>query len=279
MRDFNGKDGAVTMEIGASSACFYPLETEKSFLQIAELGFKYSEIFFNCRSELAPSFVRELKEIKDAYGMNVVSLHPYRSFAEGYNFFSSYERRFFDGIEDYKRYFDAAAILGAKYIVMHGAKGKLDISLEEYAERFGKLNDVAKTFGCTVAHENVVDFVGATPEFMGFMRDYLGDSFKMVLDVKQARRAKQNPFDFINLMKKSIVHVHLSDFDLGHDCMPPDEKGFFGFRELFTELHKIGYNGRYMIELYSNNFADKNEIIKSAKYLEEILNSVRQSGR
>lgn len=265
------------MKIGASSACFYPLETEKAFLHIAELGFKYSEIFFNCRSELKPAFVRELKEIKDAYGMNVVSLHPYRSFAEGYNFFSSYERRFQDGIEDYKRYFNAAATLGAKYIVMHGAKNRIDIPPEEYAERFGRLNEIAKQFDCIVAHENVVDYVGAFPDFMFFMKEYLGDEFKMVLDVKQARRANVNPFEFIETMKSNIVHVHLSDCDeKGHDCLPPDENGAFQFRKLFTELHKVGYSGRYMIELYSNNFHDKNEIIKSAKYLENILNEVRQ---
>ncbi len=265
------------MEIGASSACFYPLETEKSFLHIAELGFKYSEIFFNCRSELKPSFVRELKTIKDAYGMNVVSLHPYRSFSEGYDFFSSYSRRYRDGIDGYKRYFQAAETLGAKYIVMHGAKGRLDISIEEYAERFGKLNEVAKKFGCTVAHENVVHFAGQSPEFMAFMKNYLGDEFKMVLDVKQARRADVDPFEFISVMKNNIVHVHLSDCDdNGHDCLPPDEKGAFEFQRLFNQLHKVGYNGRYIIELYSNNFSDEKEIIRSAKYLEGILNQVRE---
>ena len=63
------------MEIGASSSCFYPLETEKAFLQIAKLGFKNSEIFFNSPSELEKPFLKELKNIKDDYGINVVSLH------------------------------------------------------------------------------------------------------------------------------------------------------------------------------------------------------------
>lgn len=264
------------MEIGASSACFYPVETEKAFLHIAELGFRHSEIFFNCRSELRPSFVRELKEIKDAYAMDVVSLHPYRSFAEGYNFFSSYKRRFEDGIEDYKRYFYAAAMLEAKYIVMHGSKKRIDITFDEYAERFGKLNEIARSFGCTVAHENVVHYVGASPEFMIFMKKQLGDDFKMVLDVKQARRAGFEPMEFIEPMKNNIVHVHLSDCDAKHDCIPPSEKGDFDFYKLFTELHKIGYSGRYIIELYSDNFLDRNQITGSAKYLEDILNKVRE---
>ena len=37
-----------------------------------------------------------------------------------------------------------------------------------------------------------------------------------------------------------------------------------------------GYNGKYMIELYSDNYSKENEILKSAKYLEGILNKVRQ---
>lgn len=264
------------MEIGASSACFYPMETEKAFLHIAELGFTHSEIFFNSRSELERSFVRELKAIRDAYGINVTSLHPYRSFAEGYNFFSSYERRFLDGVDTYKRYFDAAAALGAKYIVLHGSKDRIDITRELYAERFKRLNDVAKTFGCAVAHENVVNFIGETPEFMQTMKAYLGDEFKMVLDVKQARRAGVDAGEFVRTMGKSIVHVHLSDFNDGHDCVPPCEEGLFDFTTLFKELHKVGYNGKYIIELYSNNFSKENEILKSAKYLEGILNKVRQ---
>lgn len=264
------------MEIGASSACFYPMETEKSFLHIAELGFNHSEIFFNSRSELEKSFVKELKTIRDAYGINVTSLHPYRSFAEGYNFFSSYERRFNDGVDNYKRYFEAAATLGAKYIVLHGSKKRIDITLEQYADRFRRLNAVAKSFGCTVAHENVVDYIGATPAFMQTMKGYLGDDFRMVLDIKQARRANVDPYEFINLMGRNIVHVHLSDYSDSHDCLPPCEDGLFDFERLFRELHKAGYNGKYIVELYSNNYSKENEILKSAKYLEGILNKVRQ---
>ncbi len=262
------------MEIGASSACFYPLETEKSFLNIAELGIRHSEIFFNAPSELGISFLRELERIKNAYDIDVVSLHPYRSFAEGYDIFSSYKRRYEDSIEKHKRYFHAAATLGAKYIVLHGSKYKADITQEEYANRFGELGEIAKKFSCNVAHENVVDFVGQTPEFMAYMKSQLGDDFRMVLDVKQARRSGCDPLDYIKTVGDSIVHVHLSDYDTTRDCIPPSDEGFFDFKRLFTELHKIGYNGKYIIELYSNGFQQKEEIVKSARYLEDILQQV-----
>ena len=90
------------MDIGASSACLYPMVTEKAFLRIAELGITDSEIFINSRCELEPSFIKELQTIQNSYNINIISLHPHSSFAEGYNFFSGYERRFSDGVEEYK---------------------------------------------------------------------------------------------------------------------------------------------------------------------------------
>ena len=265
------------MEIGASSACFYPVETVKAFLNIAKLGFGHSEIFFNSPCELEKPFLKELKAISKAYSTSVTSLHPYTSAAEGYILFSGYERRFHDGIELYKSYFDAAATLGAEYIVLHGAKLLKEITAEEYAERFAILDETAKGFGCRVAHENVVNFVGQTPEFMKFMKKHIGDDFKMVLDIKQARRTGVDPIKFIEEMGSSIVHVHLSDYNKSCDCIPPSEKGLYDFKSLFTALDSIGYDGKCMIELYLSGFSSETEITESAKYLEDILNKIKHN--
>ncbi len=264
------------MEIGASSACFYPLETERSFLHVAELGIRHCEIFFNSPSELSKCFINELERIKKAYGIDVTSLHPYRSFSEGYDLFSAYKRRYTDAIEKYKRYFDAASILGANYIVLHGSGHGFDIPQEEYAERFLYLQSIARSFGCNIAHENVVHFVCEKTEFASYLASQIGDDFKMVLDVKQARRAGVDPLEFVDAVGKHIVHVHLSDYIGKNDCVPPCEEGSFDFYNLFKSLHKIGYNGKYIIELYSNGFAKRGEIVSSAKYLQQILDSVRQ---
>lgn len=262
------------MKIGASSACFYPLETEKSFQKICEMGFSLCEIFFNSPSELNSGFIKELARIKDCYGVTVTSLHPYRSFSEGYDFFSKYKRRFYDASEDYKRFFEAAALLGAKFTVMHGAKHRSEIPLEEYAERYGELDELAQRFGCRVAHENVVDFVSESPDFMKLMKNYLGDSFKAVLDVKQARRAGYTPTEFIDILGESIVHVHLSDYDSLHDCISPSEKGLFDFDSLFSALNSIGYKGDGIVELYSDSYKNSSEITDGAEYLRKIAEKV-----
>ena len=54
------------MRVGASTACFFPLETEKALANVLDLGFATAEIFFNTSSELEDSFVRNLKRDVDA---------------------------------------------------------------------------------------------------------------------------------------------------------------------------------------------------------------------
>lgn len=259
------------MEIGASSSCFYPMETEKAFLHVARHGFKNIEIFFNSPGETQEPFINELKAIKDAYGVNVTSIHPYESFGEGYNFFSHYYRRYVDACENYKRFFSAAAELGAPYVIMHGAKFGADICDEEYAERFTRLNEIAMSCGCFMAHENVFNFSGERPELMALLKQYGKENFKMVLDVKQARKSKVEPIEYIKVAGESIIHVHLSDKTESSDCAPPSRNGMFNFGELFTQLKGVGYKGKYIIELYSDGFDTIEDIIQSAHYLQGVL--------
>ena len=257
------------MKIGMSSACFYPLETEKSLELIGRAGAKTAELFFNAPSELKKPFLNELVSIKDNYSMNITSVHPFMSFGEGFYIFSSYRRRFEDSLDMYSRFFEAAAFLGAKLFVLHGSKEPA-LARTEYAQRLFELNGRAKEFGIQIAHENVVHYVGQRPEFMFYLKEQLGDDFKMTLDVKQARRSNEDPFEFIRLMGDSIVHVHVSDSTRNLDCLPPG-KGRFNFERLFAELERIGYSGKYIIELYKHNFSGIEDLTESQEYLSGLL--------
>ena len=257
------------MRIGMSSSCFYPQETEQSLRRIGEAGAKTAEIFFNAPSELRGDLLRELCAIRDHYGMEIVSIHPFLSFEELYFLFSNYRRRFTDSLELYKHFFEAGAALGASLFVLHGAT-KLVIDKEEYAERYAQFCETAKPFGIRAAHENVVGFVGQDPAFMAFLHSRLGDDFHMVLDVKQCRRAQADPFAFIDLVGTQIAHVHVSDADDRHDCLPPG-KGSFAFGRLFDALARKGYDGKYIIELYRQNFRDEADLMQAQAYLRRIL--------
>ena len=254
------------MRFGISSSCFYPLETERSLELIGQTGAKLTEVFFNAPSELHGPLLRELCDIRDRFGMQIAAIHPFMSFAEDFYLFSDYERRFFDSLDFYKYFFSAGQALGASLFVLHGAR-HLHIEKERYAERLFRLNETAKPFGLRVAHENVVHYVGESPGFMAFLQKHLGDDFQMVLDLKQARRAGEDPFAFIDRVGKSIVHVHISDGDDLHDCLPPGT-GTFDFSRLFSALDSIGYNGAYMIELYRRNFDDSAALSAALTHLQ-----------
>lgn len=46
------------MKLGASTACFYPLETEKALEKVCKLGYKYAEVFMNAPCELEEPFFK-----------------------------------------------------------------------------------------------------------------------------------------------------------------------------------------------------------------------------
>lgn len=258
------------MITGMSSSCFYPLETEKSLMKCGELGFTNVELFVNTYSELIDPIRSEFKAIKDSYNLNIVSIHPFTSFAESTVLFGAYPRRMEDGIEFYKHYFEFAAFLGAKFLVLHGAKIGPYADNEDYFERYARLYNIGKEFGITVSQENVVLFRSQSVDFIKKMSDYLGDNFSMTLDFKQCRRAGENPLDFINAVGDKIDHIHLSDYNAESDCLPPLE-GVENYETIVEALRSKGYSGEYIIELYRKNFKKEQQIVESAIKFDKIL--------
>ena len=258
------------MAIGISTACFYPDLTENAFLKIGKSGGGTTEIFFNSQSELEKDFIDNLYEIKQKYGMSVKSIHPFESFGESYHLFSNYERRFYDGVKDLERYFYAANKLGASFFVMHGLKKPGGIDDCEYYKRFAYIYDVLQEHKITLVQENVVNFRSESPEFLLNMRKYMGNKFKMVLDIKQARLAGYDPLEFAEKLSNSIVHFHISDYTVDKSCVTP-LKGEFDFKKLFLFMVLKGYNGDYIIELYRNSYNNEDEIFRSKADLIRII--------
>ena len=260
------------MKIGASTSCFYPLETEKALDKVIELGFPTAEIFFNSSSELHDSFTSEMKKHADDSGVNIVSVHPFSSFIENTCIFGEYQRRYDDFIDLYKQHFHAAAVLGADIVVIHGglAVQKRDIPEEHYFERFASLIELGKVEGVRVCQENVVRFRSQSLDFLKRMRSVIGDDFNMVFDIKQAIRSGYDPFEIVSEMKNDIVHLHLSDNGADGDCLPPG-KGSFDFKRLFDTMDGAGYKGNAVIEIYSKGFEVETELKESKAYFDSIM--------
>ncbi len=258
------------MKLGVSTASYYPLETELALEQIGKSGIKNTEVFFNCQSELKNSFVDILLDFKEKYEINITSVHPTMSLAESFMIFSAYDRRFYEAIEQYRRYSEIAACLGAKYIIMHGGKPNGILSDEEYCERYMKLKEATLKNGVTVLQENVVNFRTGDIEFMRSMTDILGNDAEFCIDIKQAVRSGLEPIEFTREFITNTRHFHISDHSLASDCQLP-LNGNFDFNAFFNLLKENKYNGSMIIEVYSNAYKSYSEITEAYNKLAKIM--------
>lgn len=257
------------MAFGISTSCLYPMNTEDSLETLGRLGVRTCEVFLNSISETTAEFAEILNKIKNEYGMDIVSVHPFSSFSETYMLFGEYERRYLDAFDFYKRCFEFTATVGADFSIIHGSLKPSKISENEYFERFFRLSEAGKEFGISVAQENVNRHLSESPEFLKRMKSALNDNFKLVFDVKQAVRAGYSPVDFAEEFKNDIVHIHISDHNGILDCIPPG-KGNFDFRRLISVMNSVNYKGDYVIELYRAGFETENELAESLYFVENL---------
>lgn len=259
------------MRSGISTACLYPMLLEKSLSTLISMDFKLFEIFINTYSELKNSYLKNLRKITDENGCTVKSVHPFTSGYEGFLLFSDYERRFVDSLEFYKHYFDACNILGADILVLHGKRKNKrdDLSEDEYFERYLRMFELGKTFGVTVAQENVNMFWSNGPLFIEHMKKFCKENCAFVLDIKQAVRGGEDPLEICRAMGNSIIHIHLNDNSRESDCLLPG-KGSMDYGCLMKMLKSFGYGGDIIIEVYRKSFGELNELFAAKRNAERL---------
>ena len=260
------------MEIGVSTANLYPMRTEDSLEQLLQLGFRTIEIFVNTESEVEPSYIKELKIKAEAYGAHILAIHPYTSGIEPYLLFSSYQRRFEDGLKHYEHIFEAAAFMGASYVILHGDKAGGILSVEDSLLRYEKLYDLGKSRGITLLQENVVHYRSSEISYILAMRRFLKKKAGFTFDLKQCKRCGLEPSEVIDAMGDGLKHVHISDHDQNKDCMMPG-KGNTDYKSLLKTMQSVGFSGDWVIELYRHNFNSVFDLQESSQYLQDILNS------
>ena len=250
------------MNFGISTACFYPMNTEEALLVLAKEQISNVEIFINTTSELKTDYVQELKQIADFHATKIVSMHPFSCAFEPFMLFTDYERRLQDGLEMHRHYFEAMNELGAQIFVFHGDRQASKNDNRIYFERFAKLRDLGKEYGIVVAQENVERCKSRDINFLCDMVAYLDRDVSLVFDNKQAIRSGIDYREFINCLGEHIVHVHLSDNDSTHDCLPLG-KGQMDIYSFLSVLNPELYSGCIIIELYHELLSDNSEIIRS----------------
>lgn len=260
------------MKIGVSTASLYPLHLEDAFAELARLGVKNAEVFANSMAEGGEPCISLVSKIQRRYGMAVTSFHPFSSPMESVFLFSTYDRRIDEMMNMYRGFFESMNTLGAKIFVLHGAILSSKCTPEHYCRQFRLLAEAGREYGITVAQENVCYCMSGRLEFLEMMKKELGDLARFVLDLKQARRSGESPFDYIKSLGGNIVHCHISDGNGERDCLPVGE-GCFDFPRLVKTMSAAGFDGSYIIELYRDNYGDFTVLKQSADRLSEIVSA------
>ncbi len=261
------------MQIGISTANLYPMNIEDALLSLDGLGAQTAEVFVNTTSELTPAFTAMMKQRADEIGISIRSLHSYTSCFEPYMLFSQYERRFEDGLAVFAPIFEAAANVGASYVILHGDRDPGVLPAEESIARFERLYDLGQTYGVTLLQENVVRFRACRPEFVREMRKALPHKAQFTFDFKQCRRTGVSFKEMIDAMSGAIRHVHISDSDPTHDCLMPGA----GTEDLLSTLRLLkasGFDGAVIIELYRHNFDKIDELSQGVAFLRQAIERI-----
>lgn len=254
------------MDIGISTACFYPMLTEDALVTIGELGFSTIEVFFNADREYNPSFCKKLKSIAEYYNITISSTHPVMPPYENITLFSNYKRRKDDAIVTYEKVLRGSEILGSKYLTFHGELNHPNktTNIENYCSVVDELVIRAENHGILLAQENVSRCRSFEPGFLKDLRENTKVMF--TLDIKQAVRAGIELDEYIAAMGNRIVNVHINDCNDNKECLLPGE-GQFDFKSFFDKFKKLDYKNNFIIEVYSKNFKDKNQLINAKNYL------------
>ncbi len=255
------------MEIGISSACFYPdMELENSIYIMKNLGFNTGELFINTISECDLNFILKMKEESLKNKFNIRSVHFFSAMYEPF-LFDNYKRRRQDALKLYKKICKAINILGAKIYTFHGMRYKdfNDIDKNLVLDVYKELVYIAKENNIELAQENVSWCSSSNLDFLRFIKINV-NNLKYTFDIKQAYKAGKDPLDYLDVMGYDLTNFHINDRSEKSICTLPG-MGTVDYNVIFSKLREINYNETAIIEVYRDNFHKYEELVEAREFL------------
>ena len=253
------------MKTGISTASlFLRRETEDALTLIKSLGADCAELFYQTFYEYRPEFSATLEG-----GIEVSSVHVNTFHIEN-ALFSRSRRIRGDGFYWLDQVMRSAQLLGCRAYSFHGKpSGGRQTDIDGVAEYIRAASEFCARYGVRLCLENVAWCIYNKPGIFSRLKECI-PGLCGVFDIKQARRSGFPYKEYIEDMKGSISHVHLSDADgEGNTCLPG--KGNTDFAEVLKRLQDAGFDGNVIIEVYNENYCDISELQTSLDYLNEII--------
>lgn len=262
------------MELGISTATFFgKILTEESFEIMEKMDAKICEVFLTTFYEYNASFAELLKTKNKA--LKVHSMHSLNNQFEP-ELYNQALRTRSDAEDIFKRVCNAGKILNSKYYTFHGPaklkKKEYVFDYEYLGKRTEELCNITKSYGLELCYENVHWTFYSENGYFRNLKKY-APSLRACLDIKQAMQSKIDYNLFIEDMGQDLRTVHLCDYDKnGNLCVPG--RGIFDFKELFNILQYNGFNGALILELYSGDYKNFEELKKGYDYLKNLFEKI-----
>ena len=263
------------MKTGISTASlFIRKNTEDALEFLSKNKVDIAEVFLESYCEYNKEFGEELKKRKGA--TDIHSVHVLTTQFEP-QLYSVNERAQSDSFKLLERAMSAGKEIGAKYYTFHGGarfkKTPFKIDFERVGNITQRIIDTCAQFGIMLAYENVhwgyYNYIGFFEELRKRVK-----GLKATLDVKQARQSGIDYRDFIKEMGEDIATVHLSNVDeFGKMCLP-SASGKIDFHDLFTRLKDVGFDGGLIIEAYSGDYGDYDQLFESLYYVKNLAEQI-----
>lgn len=240
------------MNLGVSTLFRLSEPLEEAVEEIKSLDVCYIELTDDGLHALSPRRVEMLKEFKDSYGWSF-SIHAPFSDVN----IAAYDESIREAaLRRLERSIEYSEELEAEVWVFHpGASTALEQfypgrSWEINLRSVERLCRAAEELGVTAAIENVPEpfpfLMKSVEDFERFYSEFNGE-LGMTLDVAHANIRGETE-EFLERLRKKIVHVHVSDNKADQDTHLQIGFGTIKWAETMRLLKKIGFEGTVIVE-------------------------------
>ncbi len=246
---------------------------------IKKLNIPVCEVFLSTFSEYKDSFIDLLLDVKG--DIRVHSVHTLNQQFEP-ELFNPQERTRLDCEQIYRHIGRDCHRLGASFYTFHGParfkKLPYTHNFPKLGKRVQELCDILQeaSEGTTrLTYENVHWTYFNSPDYFNNLKQFT--EVNTCLDIKQAFLSGYDIYEYVECMGDRLKTVHICDYDDSGKLVMPG-KGIFDFTKLFSVLLAKGFDGAGIIEVYSNNFEEYDELATSYDYLNECLYKAKNNG-
>ena len=250
---------------------------EKTIQMAKKAGFDCIDYSFDCSDESKQmcgenyrELAQQVRKILDANDITCNQAHAPEDFCYGCKFDMSDEKYL-----KIVRSMEAAAIMGAKHIVVHSIAVPDDIDVFTYNVEFYKsFEKYCEKFGICIAIENLFSYNGKThfhagrlhtPEQLKRLVKALNSTwYGVCIDVGHAAITGYEPDEIIrafNNQTLKVLHIHDNDYHWDLHLLPYE--GRFNWDKIMASLKKIDYKGDFTYEIfqylnkYNNDFMEE----------------------